>query len=70
LIEYAKDNEWLLEPGSTLCQWNKDYFYLIFKNKASGNLEMRWNLPERMQTKLMELREYADTPQGKQGKYS
>ncbi|KDR77651.1 hypothetical protein GALMADRAFT_1326499 [Galerina marginata CBS 339.88] len=66
LLEYLKGNEWLLEQGSSLCQWNINYFYLIFKNKASGNLVMRWNLPEMMQTKLMELREYADTPQGKE----
>lgn len=70
LLEYLQGNEWLLEPGSSLCQWNINYFYLIFKNKASGNLEMRWNLPEMMQTKLMELREYADTPQGMEGRWS
>ncbi|PPQ80852.1 hypothetical protein CVT26_015180 [Gymnopilus dilepis] len=61
-----KEDDWLIERGSSLCQWNANYFYLMFKHIPTGRVQIVWELPEQMNTKLWELRKYADTPKGRQ----
>lgn len=62
--EHVEEGRWSLEPGSSICQWNTNFFYLIFKNKVTGDMKIRWNLPDTMHTKLVKLLEYTVTPQG------
>ncbi|KAJ7771304.1 hypothetical protein DFH07DRAFT_803963 [Mycena maculata] len=64
LSEFSKG--WCIERGSTLCFYDSAYFFLKFKQPGGSTIQMRWNLPPNMATRLTELQEIAKTPEEQQ----
>ncbi|KAJ7105566.1 hypothetical protein C8R44DRAFT_806455 [Mycena epipterygia] len=64
LVEFREG--WCIERGSTLCFYDSTYFFLKFKQPGGSTIQMRWNLPPNMATKLAELQQIAQTPEEQQ----
>lgn len=68
-LKRQQGQNYTIERGSCLSSYNVDYFYLKFKNPTDGSIEMRFNLPELMNTKFYELRNLALTPEENAGAF-
>jgi hypothetical protein len=59
---------WLIQKGSSLCQYDSRYFFLAFKQENNPTIQYRWNLPPEMNSKLEDLRRVADLPEEQAGR--
>ncbi|KAH9484835.1 hypothetical protein JR316_0001737 [Psilocybe cubensis] len=67
LNEYIyRQPSWTVEPGSVLCPWSIDYYFLKFKNPQTGEIKMHWNLPPTMDANLADLQATFNTPEAQQ----
>ncbi|KAJ7912012.1 hypothetical protein B0H13DRAFT_2008274 [Mycena leptocephala] len=55
------DEDWCIEPGSTLCPYSDRYFFLKFKKPNDTVIQMRWSLPNSMSEELAELKQLAES---------
>lgn len=60
---------WTIERGSSLCQWNINYYFLKFKNTQTNAVMMHWSLPDAMAQQFADLKATFATQEAKQGLY-
>ncbi|KAJ7453383.1 hypothetical protein FB451DRAFT_1281076 [Mycena latifolia] len=61
LMQYQQG--WCIEPSSTLCFYDSNFFFLKFKRPGKSQIKMHSRLPTHILAKLNELREIAKQPE-------